>query len=181
MPRAFSFPPIADPDAVLLILGSMPGAASLAAGQYYAHPHNAFWPIMAELLGFERAAPYDQRVAALRAAHIALWDVLRSCTRAGSLDAQIERDSEVANDFASFLAAHPKICRIYFNGATAEATFRRHVLPRLQSDAFQLSRLPSTSPAHAAKSRAEKLLAWRCILNTVSQRQRTLFPGLRPK
>lgn len=164
MARVFSFPPIADAAAERLILGSMPGAASLAAGRYYAHPHNAFWPILAELIGFAPDADYATRVSALRAAHIALWDVLQSCTREGSLDAQIARASEVPNDFAGFFASHPNICRVYFNGSKAETAFRQRVLPQIDASRLQFIRLPSTSPAHAAQSRAEKLAAWRVIL-----------------
>lgn len=166
MSRALGFPPIAEPDARTLILGSMPGAASLAAGRYYAHPHNAFWPIICELLQLKRDAGYDERVAALRAAHIALWDVLKACSRAGSLDSEIDRTTEVANDFATFFTEHPKITHIYFNGTKAETSFRRHVLPNIDTSAFNMARLPSTSPAHASKSRAEKLAAWRCIVDS---------------
>lgn len=164
MSLVYSFPPIADAAAERLILGSMPGAASLAAGRYYAHPHNAFWPILAELVGFAPDADYETRVSALRAAHIALWDVLQSCSREGSLDARIARTSEVPNDFASFFARHPKICHVYFNGSKAEAAFRQRVLPQLDASRLHFIRLPSTSPAHAAQSRAEKLAAWRAIL-----------------
>lgn len=164
MTRVFSFPPIADAAAERLILGSMPGAASLAAGRYYAHPHNAFWPILAELIGFAPEADYATRVAALLAARIALWDVLQSCTREGSLDAQIARASEVPNDFADFFATHPKVTRVYFNGSKAETAFRQRVLPQIDARRLQFIRLPSTSPAHAARSRDEKLAAWRVII-----------------
>jgi hypoxanthine-DNA glycosylase len=163
MPRVRSFKPIADRNAEILILGSMPGRASLAARQYYAHPRNAFWGIAAELLGFERTLPYANRVRALKAAGIALWDVLRSCTREGSLDARIE--NAIANDFSAFFRNHGKIRHVFFNGATAEATFKRYVLPRLKDSALSCRRLPSTSPANAALSRARKLRAWRAILN----------------
>lgn len=107
MPRIHSFDPIAAPDAEILILGSMPGRASLAAGQYYAHAQNAFWRIMAELLGFDATAPYAERTQALKSARIALWDVLHSCEREGSLDTNIDRETLVANDFAAFLREHP--------------------------------------------------------------------------
>lgn len=165
LPRLYSFPPIARADARLLILGSMPGAASLAAGEYYAHRHNAFWRIMGELLGFSPAAPYPERVAALQAAQVALWDVLQSCTREGSLDTRIAPGSEVANDFARFFAAHPKISRVFFNGAKAEASFRRHVLPALDATALRFARLPSTSPAHASLTYSAKCDAWRVIVS----------------
>lgn len=160
-PRIRSFPPIADRRARVLILGSMPGAASLAAGRYYAHPHNSFWPIMGRLLGFDPAAPYSHRVAALRAARIAVWDVLQSCVREGSLDAGIEQ--ETANDFRAFFAALPAVTQVFFNGAKAEASYRRHALAEIEVP-LRYRRLPSTSPAHAALPFARKLAAWRAIL-----------------
>lgn len=159
-----SFPPIADPQSTTLILGSMPGVASLLAQRYYAHPRNVFWPIVGTLLDIAPTADYAARVAALQAAHIALWDVLQSCRREGSLDTRIARGSEVANDFPGFLRTHPGITRIFFNGAKAEASFRRLVLPELAPTTLQLSRLPSTSPAHAALSLADKIAAWRAII-----------------
>ncbi len=141
----------------------MPGAASLAAGQYYAHPRNAFWRITAEILGFDPRAPYAVRTRALSAAGIALWDVLHSCVRHGSLDTMIENDSEIANDFRAFFRAHPRIDGVVFNGAKAEASYRRHVLPGIEV-ALRYTRLPSTSPAHASLPFGRKLAAWRAIL-----------------
>lgn len=164
MSFARSFPPIAAPDAEILILGSMPGQASLAASEYYAHPRNAFWPIVSALFGFEVSAPYTQRIEALKAARIALWDVLYTCTRPGSLDADIDPDSLIANDLAGFLREHPAIKRVFFNGAKAESCFRQHIAPTLAAGAVSCRRLPSTSPAHAALSLEQKLDAWRVIL-----------------
>lgn len=164
MSFARSFPPIAAPDAEILILGSMPGQASLAASEYYAHPRNAFWPIVSALFGFEASAPYTQRIEALKAARIALWDVLYTCTRPGSLDADIDPDSLIANDLAGFLRQHPAIKRVFFNGAKAESCFRKHIAPTLAAGAVSCRRLPSTSPAHAARSLEQKLDAWRVIL-----------------
>lgn len=161
MPRVTSFAPVAAVDADVLILGSMPGTASLQAGQYYAHPRNAFWPLLGSLLGFDAAAPYEQRLEALRAARIALWDVLHSCRRDGSLDSSIERETQVPNDFATFLAAHSRIDRVLFNGAKAEEVFRRHVLSRGVGAGLHAVRLPSTSPANASWSFERKLGAWR--------------------
>lgn len=158
------FPPLLGPAARCLILGSMPGQASLDAGRYYAHPRNAFWPIMGELLGFDPQAPYPQRCQALQAGGIALWDVIARCRRPGSLDADIERDSIEVNEFASLLAVNPGIGAIFFNGAAAEIAFRRHVLPGLGRPDFRLHRLPSTSPAHAALSLDDKRAAWGAAL-----------------
>jgi TDG/mug DNA glycosylase family protein len=159
-----SFAPIAPRNSSLLILGSMPGLASLAARQYYAHPRNVFWPIMATLLGFEAQAAYSLRVSALRTSGVALWDVLRSCKRAGSLDQAIEADDLAANDFADFLRRHRQITAVFFNGAAAETLYRRHVLPDVQGHALRYTRLPSTSPAHAALSFDAKLRAWRAAI-----------------
>ena len=161
-----SFAPIDTENSKILILGSMPGVASLRAGQYYAHPQNRFWAIMGRLLSFDPVqTPYDKRVDSLNRAGIALWDVLQSCERAGSLDSSIRRETQVVNDFPGFLAAHPKIHRIYFNGAHAEQTFRRYVCPLLSDDTnLELIRLPSTSPAHASLSFDDKLALWKQIV-----------------
>ena len=157
--RVSSFAPVARADARVLVLGSMPGVASLTAVRYYAHPHNRFWPIMGALVGATPALPYEQRLQRLIAAGIALWDVLASCERAGSLDAAIR--APLANDFAGFFAAHPRVSTVLFNGAQAEASFRRLVLPGLSAPPPALRRLPSTSPANASQRPEDKLAAWR--------------------
>lgn len=157
-----SFPPLARADARLLILGSMPGVASLRAGRYYAHPHNQFWPIVGSLYGFAPDAPYAERCAALLAAGVAVWDVLQSCERPGSLDTAIQPGSETVNDFEGFLAAHPAIRRICFNGAAAEKLFLRKVRGQQHlPTGIECLRLPSTSPAHAGLRPADKLARWR--------------------
>jgi hypoxanthine-DNA glycosylase len=169
MNLARSFPPLAGPDAKLLILGSMPGLASLAAQRYYAHPRNAFWPIMGELVGANPEFAYEQRVAALLAAGIAVWDVLEACIRPGSLDTSIRRDGLVANDFATFLAAQPGISRICFNGAKAAQLFESMVLPSIPQARLPRQTLPSTSPANASLRYAEKLAAWRSVIDPTLQ------------
>lgn len=168
MALIYSFPPVATPVAHTLILGSMPGEASLRAGQYYAHPRNLFWPILGELLGAYPSLPYADRLRCLETAGIALWDVLQCCEREGSLDTRIETSSIVPHDFAGFLAAHPHITRVFFNGAMAETSFRRHVLKSLAACELKYQRLPSTSPANAAFSFARRLEAWRNILASSS-------------
>jgi hypoxanthine-DNA glycosylase len=141
----------------------MPGVESLQRQQYYAHPRNAFWPIMAELFQFSLELGYRQRCQCLVEHRVAVWDVLKTCTRSGSLDSAIVSSSIVANDFAGFLELHPRIRLICFNGATAEQAYRRHVLPGLSGApaSIRLQRLPSTSPAHAAMTLAEKTAQWR--------------------
>jgi hypoxanthine-DNA glycosylase len=163
--RVQSFPPIADTSSRVLILGSMPGIASLRAGEYYAHPHNAFWKIIGALYAIDASAPYERRVAALRRHGVALWDVLESCERESSLDSDIDDSSIVVNGLASFLRAHPRVQTICFNGAKAESCFRKHVVAELPaSRELRYHRLPSTSPAHAAMSFAAKVVAWRAVL-----------------
>jgi hypoxanthine-DNA glycosylase len=156
-PLLQGLPPVVGDDARVLILGSFPSALSLAASQYYANPRNAFWPIAAHLFGFDATAPYEARLAALRSAGVALWDVVHQCRRVGSADSAIEPKSLVVNDFAALFADYPTIGRVYFNGAKAAQIYRRlgHADERV---AF--ARLPSTSPAHAIRPEA-KLAAWR--------------------
>lgn len=162
MSRVHSFPPLAGADPRLLILGSMPGEASLRAAQYYAHRHNQFWPIMSALFGFAPDVPYAERCQRLLDAGIAVWDVLQSCERPGSLDSAIVPASVLTNDFAGFFMAHPTIGKVFFNGSAAEQLFLRHVSKRQALPAeLQFRRLPSTSPAHASLRPAEKLMYWR--------------------
>lgn len=175
MPYIQSFPPIENPTASTLILGSMPGKESLHAGQYYAHRRNAFWPIMGELVGAATTLPYEARTRILKTAGIALWDVLASCTRHSSMDADIEADSICPNDFASFFLEHPNITHVFFNGSMAEQCFHKHVQPllepMLENRPLHYQRLPSTSPANASMRYEQKLKAWKVILKR-SQRER---------
>lgn len=161
-----SFPPVWRRDARVLVLGSMPGTASLRAGRYYAHPRNHFWGILGACLGFSADAPYAARLAALRRAGVALWDVARRCRRRGSLDADIEGRSVEANDVAGLLAHCPRLHTVLFNGHAPEVLFRRHVLPRLgvRAAGLRLATMPSTSPAHAALRAEAKLRVWRAAL-----------------
>jgi double-stranded uracil-DNA glycosylase len=162
-------PPIAGPGARLLIVGSMPGAESLRQQRYYAHPRNAFWPMLGAWMGLSAEARYEERCHALVNAGIALWDVIGACVRPGSLDAAIEPGTVRANDFATFFVAHPGIARVLCNGATAHEAFRRLVLPGLALGPPVL-KLPSTSPANAGMSLAAKRERWfaalACIRST---------------
>jgi len=169
MSHVRSFPPLAESSATTLILGSMPGLASLAAQQYYAHPRNAFWPIMGELVGAHAHLPYEQRVSALLAARIAVWDVLEACIRPGSLDGNILKQDLVANDFANFFAAHRNVSRVFFNGAKAAHFFETLVIPSLGELHVHRQTLPSTSPANASLRYADKLAAWRPIADELHE------------
>lgn len=161
---ARSFSPLAGPGAHTLILGSMPGLASLHAGRYYAHPRNGFWPIMGALFQAGPELDYSQRADRLIGSGIAVWDVLASCIRPGSLDSSIKADGLEANDFSAFLAMHPAIDRLFFNGQAAEGLFRRHVIPRLAHLPVAMTVLPSTSPAYASLTLMEKLQRWTVVL-----------------
>ena len=164
-----SFAPIANRLARVLVLGSMPGAASLRAGRYYAYPHNAFWPIIGELFGADPDVDYGKRILMLKRAGVALWDVMASCVREGSLDGDIDDASIVPNDFHAFFAAHARISHVFFNGAKAETCFRRYVLPKLADRGLHFTRLPSTSPAHASLSLPQKLKAWRAVADVLAK------------
>jgi hypoxanthine-DNA glycosylase len=157
-PMREGLPPIMDTGARVLILGSFPSERSLEAGQYYANRRNQFWPIMAILLGFDAAAPYDDRIDAVKRHGIALWDVIASCRRVGSMDVKIDRKTLVVNDFDAFLAEHGAIDRVFVNGLTAMEMFEKHVTTTLP-----VVRLPSSSGA-LAMSLADKLTSWRAIV-----------------
>jgi len=165
MAQVRGFPPISQPDARILILGSMPSRESLARRQYYAHPRNAFWPIVCDLLAIGDL-PYEERIARVTERGVAIWDVVKACFREGSLDSAIDDGSAVVNDFSGFYARHPQIRRVFFNGAKAEAVYRKRVLPKLSGSAstLPLQRLPSTSPAHASMTVEQKKAAWRALI-----------------
>lgn len=158
------FSPVATPESRVLVLGSMPGMVSLEERQYYAHPRNAFWPIAGHWLGFDPLLPYGERVSAIVRTGVALWDVLRSCSRKSSLDTDIDPATIVPNDLAGFLARHRRIRRICFNGAQAEIFYLRFGFRELPGAVgIEHVRLPSTSPANAAMSLDAKREAWQPI------------------
>lgn len=163
---AHSFPPVIDDRSRVLILGSMPGKASLRAQQYYAHPRNLFWHFMELLLGVDRSLPYEARKQSLLDRGVALWDVLESCTRETSLDADIDPRTMVANDIVGLLDRHTSIQAICFNGAKSAAVFQRHTAAKLaRPGAVVLHALPSTSPANASIPFDTKLEAWRVVVD----------------
>ena len=157
-----SFNLLANSQAQVLILGSMPSVTSLEKQQYYAHPRNAFWAIMYALFNNKQPLSYAQGEQLLQANGIAVWDVLKSCTRQGSLDSAIEKPSIIVNDFAALFANLPYLQAVFFNGGTAHTLYKKHVLPSLplSYQHLQYTQLPSTSPAYAAMCYADKLLAW---------------------
>ncbi|MBI1326285.1 MAG: DNA-deoxyinosine glycosylase [Alphaproteobacteria bacterium] len=159
-PRLASFPPVADDRAHTLILGTMPGAKSLEAGEYYAHPRNQFWRMMGALYGAGPELAYQERLAILKENGVALWDVLKHCEREGSLDSAIKDPRP--NDFAGFFGEYPDIKRIVFGGQKAQTLFNRLVAPHLE-EVRPTFCVPSPSPAHTMNIN-EKLEKWQKIL-----------------
>ncbi|MFA6163305.1 MAG: DNA-deoxyinosine glycosylase [Methylobacter sp.] len=159
------FAPIVSGNAKVLILGSMPSVASLSKQQYYGHPKNAFWPIMGALFGADPVLCYQLRKEILMANGIAVWDVLQGCKRVGSSDSNIKLASIKINDFGDFFAKYEFIERVFFNGATAEKLYKKHVRPTLNQrfSYLEYQRLPSTSPAHASLKLEEKIEAWKVV------------------
>lgn len=158
-----SFEPIGDKEAVVLILGTMPGRESLNKSEYYAHRRNSFWHIMGELFGADFSLEYEQRRKILIQNGIAVWDVLKCCRRKGSGDLAIE--GEIANDFNVFFHKYSKIRNVFFNGQNAERFYHRLVLPSLAEKYQNITykTLPSTSPANAHKNFQAKLREWNAI------------------
>ena len=146
----------------------MPGVASLEAVQYYAHPRNAFWPIMGELFAINHKASYESRICELEKLPLILWDTLQACRRPGSLDSNIDISSAQANDFQSLIQRFSEIRVIAFNGASSEKYFRKLVVPTLpETSGIELLRMPSTSPANAGMSFKQKLTAWQRLLEFI--------------
>jgi hypoxanthine-DNA glycosylase len=157
--RLCGLAPVLDRDTRLLLLGSFPGAASLAAQQYYAHPRNQFWPLLSTLLGEDLVAlPYAQRLRRLRAHRVGLWDVYAECRREGSLDSAI-RDA-LPNDLAGLRRRAPALAALAYNGAESARSMR--ITSTLGVPVF---RLPSSSPANASWSFERKRSAWRAAFD----------------
>lgn len=161
MERLQSFGPIADENSKILILGSMPGVQSLLEQQYYAHPKNQFWPIIFALFEEPIEHEYEKRVRFVLKKGIAIWDVVATCQRKGSLDSNIK--NETFNDFKNFYLAYPNIRFIAFNGVKAFELYKKGV-GWLDAGPKEYRQLPSTSPANTIKLE-EKLDKWKIILN----------------
>jgi len=162
MTIAQSFPPIIGTSPKILILGSSPGIISLKKQQYFAHPRNAFWPIMAELFSIDVSLGYEHCVEQCQKLPLVIWDSLKQCRREGSLDSAIEKESVVANDFAGLFTQYSQIQHVFCNGGSSYQWFKRLALPTLLTNP-KVVQLPSTSPAHAAMSFEQKLKHWRGI------------------
>lgn len=165
MTQDSGFPPLVTDDARILVLGSLPGQRSLAEREYYAHPKNAFWRIMGKLFDAGPELPYAERVARLAEARVAVWDVLASSVRPGSLDSSIDVNTAQSNDFGAFFRRYPGIAMLCFNGKTAARLFARLASGPVLQHYAESARLvlPSTSPAYAAMPFAEKLSRWSVI------------------
>ncbi|MEX0708517.1 MAG: DNA-deoxyinosine glycosylase [Woeseia sp.] len=168
---ARGFPPIAAASARVLILGSLPGQRSIDACEYYAHPRNAFWPVIEQLFGIPAAAPYALRVNSLKECGVALWDVLHASQRRGSLDSAIDTAAAEANGIAAFVDAHQQLRLVGFNGQKAAQLYRKLVVPDLREPQPDTVTLPSTSPAHAAMPFARKLDHWRIVQVNAARKQ----------
>jgi hypoxanthine-DNA glycosylase len=165
MKSSSGFPPIVGAGASVLVLGSLPSQKSIQASEYYAHPQNAFWRIMGSLFGAGPEDSYQQRTASLISNGIAVWDVLASSVRPGSMDSDIDISTARPNDYASFFEANAAIELVCFNGRKAAGMFEDLVLAKhaeLRSDR-QFETLPSTSPAYASMPFEEKLAKWSIV------------------
>jgi hypoxanthine-DNA glycosylase len=157
-------PPVVGGEPRVLVLGSMPSERSLRDERYYAQPSNRFWRLMADIVGVPSDAPYAARTAALGAHGVALWDVLKHCLRAGSLDSAIVRTTEIPNEVGPFLERHGGVRRVLLNGRTAERAFHEHVAPTLPGGVLarvETVALPSTSAANARWRYPALAEAWR--------------------
>lgn len=158
-PTLTGLAPVIDTDVRILVLGSFPGAASLVAAQYYAHPRNQFWPLISAVIGEDLAAlPYIERLPRLLAHHVGLWDVLAGCEREGSLDSAIRKPA--ANDFERLRTLCPKLETVGFNGQ-ASGKFA----PQFGAAGYRTVVLPSSSPAHMAMRFEQKLAVWRQLVD----------------
>lgn len=150
-----------------LVLGSIPGVVSLTQQQYYAHPRNAFWPIMADYFSFSVDFEYRERLSLLLQNDIALWDVLQRCERNGSLDSAIKKDTIEPNTIPTLLEQHQTIEAVLLNGRKAQTEFNRHFKSDKAVKRIKVFALPSTSPAYATMTMDEKKRRWFSTLDSV--------------
>ncbi|MGI4842259.1 MAG: DNA-deoxyinosine glycosylase [Janthinobacterium lividum] len=164
-PTLTGLAPVIDAEVRILVLGSFPGAASLAAGRYYAHPRNQFWRLISAVTGEDLASlPYEKRLPRLLAHHVGLWDVLAGCEREGSLDSAIRKPA--ANDFERLRVLCPRLETVGFNGQ-ASGKFA----PQFAAAGYRTLVLPSSSPAHMAMSFEQKLEVWRQLAEAPGSEQ----------
>jgi hypoxanthine-DNA glycosylase len=165
------FPPVASPAATALVLGSMPSVASLDKLEYYGNSQNSFWRIMGDCFSAGPDLPYPERCERLAAAGIAVWDVLDSCVRPGSLDSDIDMRTAEVNDLLTFLSEHQDIRHVFFNGKKAEQIFQQRLGKQIEISFPQLAymSLPSTSPAMASLTYSAKLEHWRALIDAVGE------------
>ncbi|BAP32576.1 G:T/U mismatch-specific DNA glycosylase [Chryseobacterium sp. StRB126] len=160
--RISSFPPLIDDQSEILILGSIPGVKSLEMQQYYAHPQNKFWKIILELLNEKFTEDYSKRIGIVKKHHIALWDVIDSCERKGSLDSEIK--NEEANQIDALLEEHPNVKAIFCNGGKSYKNLRKLLGKNYKLPIFLM---PSTSPLHTI-SFERKFEEWKKVLEFLS-------------
>ena len=167
-PHCIGFAPNIDENCTHIVLGSMPSVASLTAQQYYAHPHNRFWPLMSRILEHlpEPPSSYEERLAMLLRHHIALWDSIGTCDREGSLDSDIK--NEQGNDFSVLLEKYPRIRVICFNGGKSFQCFKKYNHALLSRPDIRFYPLPSTSPANARWKMEMLVQEWKRALSPVS-------------
>jgi len=169
MSETTGFSPIAGPGARVLVLGSLPSVKSVEKQQYYGHPQNAFWRVMGALFGAGLEIPYARRAAMLVKNRVAVWDVLAASIRPGSMDSAIDQATARPNDFNRFYGEQPDIRLVCFNGQAAARLYGKLVAPALEkgSNTPDYQTLPSTSPAYASMSFADKLERWRVVRTAV--------------
>ncbi len=167
------FPAVAGPGARVLRLGTLPGQKSLQKHQYYGHPQNVFWRIMGELFGAGPGIPYSDRVRIIVENGVAIWDVLASSVRPGSMDSAIDHRTAIANDFESLYREQSDVGLVCFNGQASAKLYQRFVAsePEKRSNERQYLTLPSTSPAYASMSFDEKLERWRVVEKAITNKR----------
>ncbi|MFN8255094.1 MAG: DNA-deoxyinosine glycosylase [Bacteroidales bacterium] len=156
--KVYSFPPVVSEKSLVLILGTMPGRASLQANEYYAHEQNAFWKILFLIFNQPFSKIYSEKTRLIINNSLSIWDTLKYCERPGSLDSSIK--NEVPNDINGLLNIYPGIRHVIFNGKQAEKFYHKY---NNKNDKITLHTMPSTSPANAKISNADKIARWSII------------------